>query len=180
MDVKVDGDSIAFVERRQIGDRELRIEYKGKVDGGKLVLTRSFGERGAQESIATRELPKPAPESAAPVVEVKIDRVIKDAFKEDFLIGMAGDLPTRYSDTELQLASDHFGAITPENCMKPERIHPAEDRWDFAASDALVEWAKKNAMTVHGHTLVWHAQTPNWFFEGGDARNDQAAHEAAY
>ncbi len=53
--------------------------------------------------------------------------------------------------------------------MKPERIHPTEDRWDFAQSDALVEWAKANGMTIHGHTLVWHAQTPNWFFDGGDA-----------
>lgn len=27
-------------------------------------------------------------------------------------------------------------------------------------------WAEKNGMTIHGHTLVWHAQTPGWFFEG--------------
>ncbi len=37
---------------------------------------------------------------------------------------MAGDLPNGYSDVELALASTHFGAVTPENCMKPERIHP--------------------------------------------------------
>ncbi len=53
--------------------------------------------------------------------------------------------------------------------MKPERLHPTEDRWAFEQSDALVDWSKKNAMSIHGHTLVWHAQTPNWFFEGGDA-----------
>ncbi len=32
----------------------------------------------------------------------------------------------------------------------------------------MVEWAQKNQMSVHGHTLVWHAQTPKWFFENGD------------
>ncbi len=94
---------------------------------------------------------------------------IKDAYKDSFLVGMAGDLPTRYSEGELKLAAEHFGAITPENCMKPERIHPTEDRWQFEQSDALVEWAQKNSMTIHAHTLVWHAQTPKWFFEGGDA-----------
>ncbi len=85
-----------------------------------------------------------------------------------FLVGMAGDLPTRYSNEELGLAAAHFSAITPENCMKPERVHPAEDRWNFERTDALVEWADENGMTIHGHTLVWHAQTPSWFFEGGD------------
>ena len=126
--------SIAFAEVRQFGEREFRIEYKGELKGKNLALSRSFGERGDQESLATRELPKPSPEEdPAPVVEVKIDRVIKDAFKDSFLVGMAGDLPSRYSDDELQLAAEHFAAITPENCMKPERIHPAEDLWAFRA-----------------------------------------------
>ena len=169
VDVKAESDTISFAEVRQFGEREFRIEYKGELAGKGLVLSRSFGERGAQESIATRELPKPSPEQdPSPVVEVKIDRVIKDAFKDSFLVGMAGDLPSRYSEAELKLAAEHFAAITPENCMKPERIHPAEDRWQFEPSDALVEWAKKNDMTIHGHTLVWHAQTNDWFFEGGD------------
>lgn len=105
-----------------------------------------------------------------PVVEVKVDRKIKDAFKDAFIIGMAGDLPNRYSDEELALASEHFNAITPENCMKPERIHPEEKRWSFEQSDALMAWAKEHGMSSHGHTLVWHAQTPDWFFDGGEAK----------
>ncbi|MDA8745671.1 endo-1,4-beta-xylanase [Rubripirellula amarantea] len=169
VDVKVGDNSIAFTEVRQFGEREFRIEYSGKLNGKELVLIRSIGERGGQESIATRELPEPtSQESVAPVVEVRIDRHIKDAFHDSFLIGMAGDLPSRYSDEELELAAKHFAAITPENCMKPERVHPAENRWNFEPTDALVEWAEKYDMTIHGHTLVWHAQTPSWFFKGSD------------
>jgi GH35 family endo-1,4-beta-xylanase/enterochelin esterase-like enzyme len=100
------------------------------------------------------------------VTELKFERVIKDTFMDSFSVGLAGDLPTRYSDEELNLAAGHFNAITPENCMKPERIHPAVDRWDFQRPDALVEWAQQNGLSIHGHTLVWHAQTPDWFFEG--------------
>ncbi|MGB7324125.1 MAG: endo-1,4-beta-xylanase, partial [Rubripirellula sp.] len=167
VDVKVDGNSIAFAEVRQFGEREFRIDYNGELKANGLAVARSFGQRSSQESLATREFPKPPPK-AAPVVEVKIDRLIKDAFTKSFLVGMAGDLPSRYSKEELELASEHFAAITPENCMKPERVHPGEDRWNFERSDALVDWAQMNSMTAHGHTLVWHAQTPDWFFEGRD------------
>lgn len=170
-DVKVDGETTSFAENLQFGDREMRIEYAGKLEGQNLVLTRTFGSRGGQEATATRQLPKPLPEAgSAPVVEVKIDRVIKEAFQDSFLVGMAGDLPSRYSVEELELAAEHFGAVTPENCMKPERIHPSEGRWQFERSDALVQWAEKNNMTAHGHTLVWHQQTPDWFFQGGDKK----------
>jgi GH35 family endo-1,4-beta-xylanase len=31
-----------------------------------------------------------------------------------------------------------------------------------------VKWCAANRVAVHGHTLVWHAQTNNWFFRGGD------------
>jgi GH35 family endo-1,4-beta-xylanase/enterochelin esterase-like enzyme len=103
-----------------------------------------------------------------PSEPVQIDCVIKDAFQDSFLIGMAGDVPARYSEVELTAATKHFNAVTPENCMKPEGVHPEEGRWRFEAPDALVEWAQKNQMSIHGHTLVWHQQTPKWFFENGD------------
>ena len=118
---------------------------------------------GGAEAIATRESPQ-----QAPAIEMKIDRVIKDAFHDAFRIGMAGDVPAGYSEEELLLAANHFSAVTPENCMKPEPIHPEEGRWRFERADALVEWAQSNKLSIHGHTLVWHAQTPNWFFRDGD------------
>jgi GH35 family endo-1,4-beta-xylanase len=93
---------------------------------------------------------------------------IRDVCKDHFLIGMAGDLPGRYSDEELRLVQEHFHIVTPENCMKPERVHPREDDWTFERSDALVNWCEGNNIAIHGHTLVWHAQTSDWFFRGGD------------
>ena len=167
-EVELDGDTLKFVERRQFGDRELRIEYTGKLGDKELALVRKIGDFGSQESAATRDVPKLEPASTAPVVEVHIDAIIKDAYKDSFRIGTAGDFPARYSDQELAIASEHFNAVTPENCMKPERVHPEENTWRFELPDALVEWATENNMSVHGHTLVWHAQTSDWFFRDGD------------
>jgi GH35 family endo-1,4-beta-xylanase len=167
-EAKLDGKTLSFVERRKIGDRELRIEYTGKLGEKELTLTRKIGDFGSQESTATRDLPRQEPVSTAPVVEVHIDRIIKDAFKDSFRIGTAGDFPARYSDQELKIAAEHFNAVTPENCMKPESVHPEENTWRFEQPDALMQWASDSNMSVHGHTLVWHAQTRDWFFRDGD------------
>jgi GH35 family endo-1,4-beta-xylanase len=93
---------------------------------------------------------------------------IKDVYKNHFLIGTAGDIPGNYSEQERGLVTGHFNIVTPENCMKPGPIHPAEDRWNFERPDALVKWCGENKLPVFGHTLVWHAQTNPWFFNGGD------------
>jgi endo-1,4-beta-xylanase len=93
---------------------------------------------------------------------------LKDVYKHHFLIGMAGDLPGNYSDEELSLVRENFNVVTPENCMKPARAHPSEDTWRFERPDALVKWCADNRLAVHGHTLVWHGQTNNWFFRDGD------------
>jgi GH35 family endo-1,4-beta-xylanase len=85
-----------------------------------------------------------------------------------FLIGMAGDLPGNYSDQELGLVKGNFGIVTAENCMKPGPIHPSGNTWKFERPDALVKWCADNNIAIHGHTLVWHAQTSNWFFRDGD------------
>src|SRR5260221_9258940 len=71
---------------------------------------------------------------------------LKDAYKNDFRIGAAlgGTLPDDYTEAELAVIKSQFNAVTPENCMKPESLHPAEDQWYFAQSDALVEFAEAN------------------------------------
>jgi GH35 family endo-1,4-beta-xylanase len=120
----------------------------------------------AQDKEPARSLP-PSPTEQAPAVAQQLP-LIKDAYKDYFCIGAAGDLPGRYSAEELALVKEHFNFVTPENCMKPGPIHPSEDNWRFERTDPLVAFCVENGIAIHGHTLVWHAQTNNWFFEDGD------------
>ena len=118
--------------------------------------------------VAAEPTSKPA---AAPTTAPAVPQtgpVIRDVYQKHFLIGTAGDFPGNYSDIEKALARDHFNVVTPENCMKPAVVHPQEDTWRFERSDALVKFCEENGLAIHGHTLVWHAQTGDWFFSGGD------------
>ena len=95
---------------------------------------------------------------------------LKDAFAGKFLIGTSGDVPMGYSDAELASIKANYNVVTPENCMKPQSVHPSEDTFNWATPDAVVQWCQENNIRVWGHTLVWHAQTPAWFFQGTDGQ----------
>lgn len=119
-------------------------------------------------ALATEPVSGPADApSSAPAVEQQ-GPTIKAAYKDHFLIGAAGDLPGNYSDQERGLVTENFNIVTPENCMKPAQVHPSENTWRFERPDGLVNWCSDNDLAIHGHTLVWHAQTNDWFFRDGD------------
>ncbi len=101
---------------------------------------------------------------------------------------LASDLPVGAAvDAELLLTDEayrrtlarEFSAITPENAMKWEPVHPAEDEWRFGPADRLVEFAEAHGMRVHGHTLVWHRQLPGWLTPD-HGRRDVARRLAAH
>ena len=95
---------------------------------------------------------------------------LKQAYADAFLLGTAvNDEIVSGKDARAQaLATRHFNAITAENVMKVEVLHPQPGQWDFSAADAFVAFGKRHDMFLVGHTLVWHNQTPPWFFEGAD------------
>jgi endo-1,4-beta-xylanase len=68
--------------------------------------------------------------------------------------------------------------VTPENCMKPQPIHPSENTYNWTTADTLMKWCDDNNIKVYGHTLCWHSQTANWFFQPG-ADGQQATRELA-
>lgn len=92
---------------------------------------------------------------------------LKDVFKDSFKIGVAINQEiSSGQDTRWQpIISKHFNAITPENVMKAERINPEPGVYNFKPADDFVALGKKNKMFIVGHTLVWHNQTPDWFFK---------------
>jgi endo-1,4-beta-xylanase len=94
---------------------------------------------------------------------------LKDVFTNHFLIGTAvtESQVAGQNARQTALIKKHFNAITPENLMKWEGIHPQPDRFNFAPADRFVEFGEKNGMFIIGHTLIWHEQTPAWVFEDG-------------
>ncbi|MFD6447539.1 endo-1,4-beta-xylanase [Promicromonospora sp. NPDC060204] len=95
----------------------------------------------------------------------------------DFPVGVAID-SRETSGAAAQLLRRHFGQITPENHMKPEAWYDADGTLRrHPEATALMDFAQENDLRVYGHVLVWHSQTPDWFFQD-DAGEPLAADEA--
>jgi endo-1,4-beta-xylanase len=108
---------------------------------------------------------------------------LKDAYKDHFQVGTAINrriasgtaAPSGFFNRtpeqvqkDIALVKEQFNQIVAENDMKWLLIHPREgaDGYDFGPADAFVNFGLSNNMAIAGHTLVWHAQTPNWVFAG--------------
>jgi len=78
-------------------------------------------------------------------------KTLKEAYAGKFLIGAANDLSS-ISEAESVNIKMQYDIITPENCMKPQPIHPTEENYNFVTTDAMVEWCQKNGLKVWGHT----------------------------
>jgi endo-1,4-beta-xylanase len=109
---------------------------------------------------------------AALATAADTNAALKDAFKSSFNIGVALN-PRQFTEQDanaVALIKQQFNAISPENVMKWQLIHPraGEDGYNFEPADQYVEFGEKNGMYIVGHTLVWHSQTPNWVFQGNN------------
>ena len=108
---------------------------------------------------------------------------LKDTYKDHFYVGAAinrtiatgtavrADNVNRTLEKvekDIALAKEQFNQIAPENDLKWALIHPRDgaDGYNFGPADAFVNFGLSNNCYVIGHTLVWHAQTPNWVFAG--------------
>lgn len=102
---------------------------------------------------------------------------LKQAYSKHFSIGTAlsaSQIQGKEPGT-LDLVRQQFNAVTAENVMKWEIIQPVEGQFNFAAADAMIEFAEANNIKVIGHVLLWHEQTPAWVFQ--DAKGQPASKE---
>ena len=112
---------------------------------------------------------KPTPTPLPPV------DALKDIYAENFKIGVALNTHTIGAAYEEEVTR-HFNSVTCENEMKTDAVlkraesqqgvkeDPTYVVTGFDRSKKIVDYCIKNGMQMRYHTLVWHAQTPDWFF----------------
>jgi GH35 family endo-1,4-beta-xylanase len=54
------------------------------------------------------------------------------------------------------LVAKEFSSLTAESSMKFGAVQPEQGKWTFSKADAIVAFAQKYHMRVHGHTLIWY------------------------
>jgi endo-1,4-beta-xylanase len=80
----------------------------------------------------------------------------------------------------MRLVTKHFSSVTCENEMKPESILGTTPTLDvegnlvlkFTNADKIMDYIlaynaahPEDVIRVRGHVLLWHSQTPSWFFK---------------
>jgi len=103
-------------------------------------------------------------------------------YSDAFTIGTALTPDNLESEQFMQLAQRHFnGSVTIGNQLKPDfvldrsaTLSLAENTGDdtdpqvsLEAAKPLLDYCLENNIPLRGHTLVWHSQTPDWFFREG-------------
>ena len=102
---------------------------------------------------------------------------LKTAYIRDFKVGAAVNTwqlegAGAYAKAK-GLITSQFNSITMENQMKPESLLSVNNKTRGTDTEVLInedvlgkvlKLASDNGLKLRGHTLVWHSQTPEWFF----------------
>ncbi len=111
---------------------------------------------------------------------------LKEVYQPYFKIGAAVGESAFERPAALQHLRQEYDSLTCENDMKPEKLLDEEEnrrnpgKYDRnpainpEAARKYLDYAKENGMQMRGHTLVWHNQTPRWFFARGYEAGENA------
>ena len=116
--------------------------------------------------------------SCAHAQQASAPATLKDVYHTAFRVGTAvnNEIVTGTDSLARDLVIRHFDSITAENVLKAEPINPRPGEYHWGPADAFVEFGERHNLFIVGHTLVWHNQTPAWFFqdEGGQPNTPDA------
>ena len=96
--------------------------------------------------------------------------------KTDFPVGLAVNTDKYFTNPVYQsIANKQFNSFTAENIFKARYLHPEENTYYWAEADALTDVCLKNNKRMHGHTLIWHQDVPQWIinFDGSKTEWEQ-------
>ena len=127
---------------------------------------------------------------AAEADSVALRDAMTSEMGDDFIVGTAINGGILSDNQAMQLVTTHFNAITLENELKPDSMlggwwvtRPQTEtvtlngkqlvvpKLNYSGPEAILnyiyDWNQKHPdrfIKVRGHVLVWHGQTPEWFF----------------
>ena len=67
--------------------------------------------------------------------------------------------------------------FAPDFALKWLQTEPQAGKFDFSQGDSVADFAARNDMLVHGHTLVWYAAIPAWVEQLSNAQDAREALE---
>lgn len=117
---------------------------------------------------------------------------LKEVYADKFDFGTAVCANEVMDADRMDFYKSQFSIFTPGNEMKPDALLDMGEcikafrktgdqtvvKVKFDSCIPLLDWAQKNGVKIHGHVLVWHAQTPSTFFhEGYSVKNPLASRE---
>jgi len=93
---------------------------------------------------------------------------LAEVYKDYFLIGSAYSRAD-FAGQRFELVRHHFNVMTAGNYMKPDALGGREKgAYNFARIDPLIDILEDEGILSHGHTLVWHSQSPDWLNKNAD------------
>ena len=116
----------------------------------------------------------------APVIPIQEDiPSLSDLYSPYFNIGTAIMASNLSSPSFMALVEKHFDdSITFGNELKPDSVlnkaacqamaaegDDTNPQVTLSAARSLLNYCRDHNLPVRGHTLVWHSQTPDWFFK---------------
>ncbi|MBS6445223.1 MAG: endo-1,4-beta-xylanase [Ruminococcus sp.] len=96
---------------------------------------------------------------------------LKDVYSSNFKFGTCIPNNELQDSTAMALVLKEFNSITCENEMKPDATlvqnQCTDDNIAVSLSNcaSILDFCVENNIAVRGHTLIWHSQTPTWFFK---------------
>ncbi len=117
----------------------------------------------------------------APVYPIEQDIPgLKDVYAADFRIGCATTAGELAPKSTKDLIKKHFNSVTLGNELKPENMLDQKATQAYleetgdntkpivklnGSAKIILNFCRDNNIPVRGHVLVWHSQTPGWFFK---------------
>jgi endo-1,4-beta-xylanase len=182
--VRRTGDTLEIADGE---DTVSSLPYGAVFESGELWLGLSSEGGSFRVGSLSATAPEGAPLAAAGPAVARAKRsedglqALADRERPGFRIGAAVALGPLVSDTDYaRELIGNFGAVTPENAMKPQYLSPQQGVYTFEEADAILAIAESKGMAVHGHTIAFGEALPRWMQElpAGTEEERRASAEA--